>query len=63
MDKASKKRKLAKNKKKTWRSTDINDVEKFLENNLQEERIGYVFTRLGMEGKFNTMVLEMDTSF
>lgn len=42
MTTTEKKRKLAKNKKRTWRSTDINDVETFLESSRLEERIGQV---------------------
>lgn len=40
MTSTEKKRKMAKNKKKTWRSTDIQDVESFLETKRQDERIG-----------------------
>lgn len=35
-----KKKKLSKNKKKTWRKTDTQDVEDFLETTRLEERIG-----------------------
>lgn len=38
--KTEKKRNQAKNKKKTWRSTDIQDVESFLDATRTDERIG-----------------------
>lgn len=41
-EKIDKKRKLSKNKKRTWRATDIQDVENFLETSRLDERIGYV---------------------
>lgn len=37
---ADKRRKLAKNKKRTWRATDIQDVESFLDSARTDERIG-----------------------
>lgn len=49
MTTAEKKRKMAKNKKRTWRSTDIQDVESFLETTRQEERIGPVDTKADTE--------------
>ena len=42
-------RKLAKNKKRTWRATDIQDVESFLDTTRQEERIGSVKEKLDQE--------------
>lgn len=33
---------LAKNKKKSWRKVDIKDVEEFLEDERLQERTGYV---------------------
>lgn len=44
-----KKHRLAKNKKKTWRTTDIKDVESFLENTRLEERIGSVANKADNE--------------
>lgn len=40
MTTTEKKSKLAKNKKRTWRATDIQDVEQFLETTREDERIG-----------------------
>lgn len=37
---AKKKRKISKKNKSAWRKTDIQDVEQFLEDQRQEERIG-----------------------
>ncbi len=39
----TKRKRLSKNKKKSWRKTDVRDVEEFLEEERLEERTGYVY--------------------
>jgi len=37
---ATKKKRISKKNKSAWRKTDIQDVEQFLEDQRQEERVG-----------------------
>lgn len=40
LDSVIKKKRISKKNKSAWRKTDIQDVEEFLENQRQEERVG-----------------------